>query len=193
MRAANVFLLVSFSGRTRPILSANAPPPTRFLKFLLRHGPGISILRLFSASRASIAPVLPCPPRTPTRSPFGRAVRASPGPGPRRCPRPQLGNGSPLQYSCLENSHGQRSLAGYSPWVAKSRTRLAPPTPHPLHAARNRHHKAADATQRQRGDLQRPARCVRAAFLLWRPENAGGLGSYLGEKRDVSSQSCKEN
>ena len=26
------------------------------------------------------------------------------------------GNGNPLQYSCLENPHGQRSLAGYSPW-----------------------------------------------------------------------------
>ena len=24
--------------------------------------------------------------------------------------------GSPLQYSCLENPHGQRNLAGYSPW-----------------------------------------------------------------------------
>ena len=23
---------------------------------------------------------------------------------------------TPLQYSCLENLHGQRSLAGYSPW-----------------------------------------------------------------------------
>ena len=23
--------------------------------------------------------------------------------------------GNPLQYSCLENPHGQRSLAGYSP------------------------------------------------------------------------------
>ena len=29
------------------------------------------------------------------------------------------GNGNPLQYSCLENSHGQRSLAGYSPWDRK--------------------------------------------------------------------------
>ena len=28
---------------------------------------------------------------------------------------PGEGNGSPLQYSCLENPHGQRSLAGYSP------------------------------------------------------------------------------
>ena len=25
------------------------------------------------------------------------------------------GHGNPLQYSCLENHHGQRSLAGYSP------------------------------------------------------------------------------
>ena len=25
------------------------------------------------------------------------------------------GMGHPLQYSCLENPHGQRSLAGYSP------------------------------------------------------------------------------
>ena len=25
-------------------------------------------------------------------------------------------NGNPLQYSGLENPHGQRSLAGYSPW-----------------------------------------------------------------------------
>ena len=26
---------------------------------------------------------------------------------------------NPLQYSCLENPHGQRSLAGYSPWGGK--------------------------------------------------------------------------
>ena len=25
-------------------------------------------------------------------------------------------NGNPLQYSCLENHHKHRSLAGYSPW-----------------------------------------------------------------------------
>ena len=29
------------------------------------------------------------------------------------------GNGSPLQYSCLGKSHGQRSLVGYSPWGRK--------------------------------------------------------------------------
>ena len=29
------------------------------------------------------------------------------------------GNGNPLQYSCLENPHGQRNLAGYSLWSLK--------------------------------------------------------------------------
>ena len=32
---------------------------------------------------------------------------------------PGGGHGHPLQYSCLENSQGQRSLAGYSPWGHK--------------------------------------------------------------------------
>ena len=32
---------------------------------------------------------------------------------------PEGGNGNPLQYSCLENPHGQRSLVGYSPWDCK--------------------------------------------------------------------------
>ena len=32
---------------------------------------------------------------------------------------PGEGNGNPLQYSCLENPHGQRSLAGFSPWGRK--------------------------------------------------------------------------
>ena len=32
---------------------------------------------------------------------------------------PGAGHGNPLQYSCLENPCGQRSLAGYSPWGLK--------------------------------------------------------------------------
>ena len=32
---------------------------------------------------------------------------------------PGDGHDNPLQYSCLENPHGQRSLAGYSPWDRK--------------------------------------------------------------------------
>ena len=35
------------------------------------------------------------------------------------------GNGNPLQYSCLENPNGQRSLVHYVHGVAKSRTRLS--------------------------------------------------------------------
>ena len=35
-------------------------------------------------------------------------------PGLRRSPGGEHGN--PLQYSCLKNPHGQRSLVGYSPW-----------------------------------------------------------------------------
>ena len=32
---------------------------------------------------------------------------------------PGAGHGNPLQYSCLENPHGQKSMAGYSPWGHK--------------------------------------------------------------------------
>ena len=32
------------------------------------------------------------------------------------------GHGNPLQYSCLENPNGQRSMAGCSSWVANSQT-----------------------------------------------------------------------
>ena len=32
---------------------------------------------------------------------------------------PGEGKGNPLQYSCLAESHGQRNLAGYSPWGLK--------------------------------------------------------------------------
>ena len=29
------------------------------------------------------------------------------------------GHGNPLQYTCLENPHGQKTLVGYSPWDRK--------------------------------------------------------------------------
>ena len=32
---------------------------------------------------------------------------------------PGGGHGNPLPYSCLENPHRQKSLAGYSPWGCK--------------------------------------------------------------------------
>ena len=38
-------------------------------------------------------------------------------PGSGRSPGERTGN--PLQYSCLEKSHGQRSMVGHSPWFCK--------------------------------------------------------------------------
>ena len=43
----------------------------------------------------------------------------SPGSGKILGRSPGGGHGNPLQYSCLENPHGQRSLAGCSPWDHK--------------------------------------------------------------------------
>ena len=40
-----------------------------------------------------------------------------------RCPGE--GNGNPLHYSSQEKSHGQRSLAGYSPWSHQELDRTA--------------------------------------------------------------------
>ena len=36
---------------------------------------------------------------------------------------PGGGHDNPLQYSFLENPHGQRSLVGYSPWGCKESDR----------------------------------------------------------------------
>ena len=41
------------------------------------------------------------------------------GPIPGSARPPGGGHGNPLQCSCLENPHGQRSLAGCSPWGSK--------------------------------------------------------------------------
>ena len=57
--------------------------------------------------------------------PGGSEVKASawnvgdPGSIPRLGRSPGEENGNPLRYSCLENPHWQRNLAGYSPWGPK--------------------------------------------------------------------------
>ena len=38
---------------------------------------------------------------------------------PRLGRSPGGGHGNPLQHFCLESSHGQRSLASYSPWGSR--------------------------------------------------------------------------
>ena len=42
---------------------------------------------------------------------------------------PGGGHGNPFQYSCLENPHGQRSLAGYSPRGHKDSDMTEPLSP----------------------------------------------------------------
>ncbi|CAN0062147.1 unnamed protein product [Rangifer tarandus platyrhynchus] len=101
----------------------------------------------------------PCPRGTCERSPRGSnnfvqgfpsgsddkesACRAGdPGSIPGSGRSPGEGNDYPLQYSCLENPHEQRSLVGYSPWDHKESNRTErlslslpssprPPHPHP--------------------------------------------------------------
>ena len=46
------------------------------------------------------------------------------------------GNGNPLQYSCLGNPRGQRSLVGYIPWGCK-RVRHDLETKHQVYSTRN--------------------------------------------------------
>ena len=45
---------------------------------------------------------------------------------------PRRGHGNPLQYSCLENPYGQRSLVGSSPWGPKHWTQLSDEAQRPL-------------------------------------------------------------
>ena len=46
-------------------------------------------------------------------------IAGDPGSTPGLGRSPGGGHGNPLQYSCLENPHGQGNLAGYSPWSHK--------------------------------------------------------------------------
>ena len=56
--------------------------------------------------------------------------RRRPGFSPLFGKSPGEGNGNPLQYSYLENLHGQRSLAGYSPWGCKESDMTEQPSMH---------------------------------------------------------------
>ena len=48
-------------------------------------------------------------------APAMQEMKADVGSIPRLGRSPGGGHGNPLQYSCLENPNGQRSLVGYSP------------------------------------------------------------------------------
>ena len=123
-------LKVSSKGSVKDVLSMASPQlkpsDTRGSRSALTHPP----LPLSIGRNQSLAPAGPCPRENTFLSktifyPGGSDGKESacsagdPGsiPGSRRFPGE--GKGYPLQYSCLENPHGQRSLAGYSPWGRK--------------------------------------------------------------------------
>ena len=65
-------------------------------------------------------------------------------PGSRRSPEGR--HGYPLQYSCLENPHGQQSVVGYSPWGCKESDTTEQLSMH-AHIARQKYRlRAADLT-----------------------------------------------
>ena len=95
------------------------------------YGDDISIIIKFSVSSFALletsfqGPL--CQQRGFLHSSVGKEFACNAGdlssiPGSGRSPGEE--NGNPLQYSCLE-SHGQRTLVGYSPWGHKSRTQLS--------------------------------------------------------------------
>ena len=71
------------------------------------------MLQIKPSQASQVAIVVKNPPAN-----AGDARDADPIPGLGR----SLGgrNGNSFHYSCLENSMGQRSLAGYSPWGCKA-------------------------------------------------------------------------
>ena len=76
----------------------------------LLHRMGVKIKSLYKELGASlVAQLVKNPP----------AVWETPGLNPESGRFPGEAIGYPIQYSCLENPHGQWSLAGYSPWGCK--------------------------------------------------------------------------
>ena len=77
------------------------------LPFELQGSPGTAV-NLFSLWASQVGLVIKNPPAN-----AGDIIDAGSVPGSGRSPGE--GNGIPLQYSCLENPHGQRNLVGYNP------------------------------------------------------------------------------
>ena len=70
-------------------------------------------LGIFFINRGSIRENMGSPGGSDSKDPTCNAGDLGLIPGLGRSPGG--GHGNPLQYSCLENPHGQRSLVGYSP------------------------------------------------------------------------------
>ena len=55
---------------------------------------------------------------------------------------PERVHGNPLQFSCLENPHGPRNLAGYSPWSHKYLYTTEQLSTHTHHTHQEDNHKS---------------------------------------------------
>ena len=80
----------------------------------------------------------------------------------------EKGHGSPLQSSCLENLHGQRSLAGYSPWGHKESdtTESLSATQHRVTALR---HTGKDAFIKNNSTVKERNVCMWNGMSSFRP------------------------
>ena len=63
---------------------------------------------------------------------------------------PGEGHGKPLQYSCLENLHGQRSLAGHSPWGCRESDTTEAVITHPTSWQNQSYRMPAQSCQAER-------------------------------------------
>ena len=78
-----------------------------------------------------------------------------------------VGNGNPLQYSCLENSMDTRSLAGYSPWGCRELDMTAPHLPPPPYVS--------IAEELQLSDSRKPVLQVTLNGRIWTHSVGGRL------------------
>ena len=78
-------------------------------------GWGISYTWSKDTLNSYMTPLVPVVKEPPTNAGDKRDMGSITGLGR----SPGGGNGNPLQYFCLENPHGQRSLVGYSTWGRK--------------------------------------------------------------------------
>ena len=65
---------------------------------------------------------------------------------------PGGGHGNPLQYSCLENPHGQRSLVGCSPWGRKESDTAERPSTAQLREVGGERSRRPEGSNRKPGD-----------------------------------------
>ena len=87
---------------------------------------------------------------------------------------PGGGHGNPLQYSCLENPHGQRSLASYSPWGRRELDTTA----RTQHARTHTDHLESAPVKAFRWVRNSESSCRNAGWRNWL-YFAQGIGDFL--------------